>query len=121
MGRYQNMYGLKPIGPHRRLADELFAGVSVACQTCSGRGLLDVNAGEAWIPCQDCFGMGLVWTCTPEEVQALRRQVLETFPDAGVETQVDLLSGIDVLDLANSTIENLNREALGGEGNEQVL
>ena len=84
MSVYQNMYGLKPIGPHRRLADELFADVSVACLTCAGRGLLDVSGGEAWIQCSDCRGMGFIWKSTSEEVKALRRQVLEDFPDAGV-------------------------------------
>lgn len=82
MSVYQNMYGLKPIGPHRRLADELFANTSVACLTCAGKGLLDVSAGDAWIPCPDCRGMGYVWKSTSGEVKALRRQVLEAFPDA---------------------------------------
>ena len=84
MSVYQNMHGLKPIGPHRRLADELFADASVACLTCAGRGLLDVSGGEAWIQCSDCRGIGYIWKITAEEVKVLRRQVLEAFPYAGV-------------------------------------
>jgi hypothetical protein len=31
MASYQSLYGLKPIGPHRRMADELFNEVKVKC------------------------------------------------------------------------------------------
>jgi hypothetical protein len=31
MARYQYVYGLKPIGPHRRLADELLTPLRVKC------------------------------------------------------------------------------------------
>jgi RecJ-like exonuclease len=107
MGRYQNKYGLKPIGPHRRLADELFADASVACVSCKGRGLLDGSTTEAWIHCPRCQGMGFVWRRSAGQVEALRRQVLQAFPDAAVETKFDVLSGVPGLNLASGTVEDL--------------
>ena len=107
MGRYQNMYGLRPMGPHRPLADELFDNTSRACVTCKGRGLLTVSANDSWMLCPDCRGMGHVWTISPERIKALRQMVLDAFPDAGVETSVDLFSGVTAFNLETSVIECL--------------
>jgi hypothetical protein len=38
MARYQSQYGLKPIGPHRQLGDELLGAAKEKCSGCGGRG-----------------------------------------------------------------------------------
>jgi hypothetical protein len=85
MGRYQQLHGLKPIGPHRGLADRLFAGTTRRCSTCKGKGLITVAATDSWLPCPDCESIGFVWKCSLDEAKALRNQVLEAFPDAAVD------------------------------------
>ena len=62
MARYQTLYGLKPIGAHRRLADELFNDVEIQCEACGGRGLRDVNNGASWERCVICRGLGILFT-----------------------------------------------------------
>ncbi len=84
MGAYQRRYGLKPIGPHRRLADELFAGATIACPLCNGRGLRDADAGEGYLECVLCSSTGQLMRLSAEEFQARRREVLAAYPDASV-------------------------------------
>lgn len=70
MARYQTVYGLKPIGPHRKLADELFGGVSTECEACGGGGVV----GQAdWRRRDTCQGRGVLFTRSPAEIDAIRR------------------------------------------------
>ena len=80
MAAYQCLYGLKPVGPHRRLADESFRGLTVSCDACGGEGLLGDSPG--WIACGACRGLRRVFTVPPEVVDSVRAQVLEEFPEA---------------------------------------
>jgi hypothetical protein len=85
MARYQSLYGLKPIGPHRRMADELFNDVKVKCEACGGRGLRDVNGGASWEHCGVCRGLGILFTGPATEIAEIRSRVLDVFPDAAAD------------------------------------
>jgi hypothetical protein len=84
MWAYQQQTGLKPVGPHRPLADRLFSSRLVACEACHGKGLHDVNHGEGWELCPRCKGAGYLFDGTAEEFKAIRQEVLSRFPDADV-------------------------------------
>ena len=84
MWAYQQRTHLKPIGPHRRLADRLIDRRMGACKFCQSKGLLDVNNGEGWEGCPWCASSGYVFNGSEEELESLRRQVLSAFPDAAV-------------------------------------
>lgn len=83
MAAYQYAYGLKPVGPHRALANQLLDPSRAWCPECYGSGIHtdDINR---WHMCSSCEGTGGHWTCTQEQLEALRRQVLEQFPEAAV-------------------------------------
>jgi hypothetical protein len=76
--------GLKPMGPHRRLADELFQGQIVTCPTCAGCRVLDVDNGKTWQLCPDCRGVGSLFKGTLQEFMGIRSRILAQFPEAGV-------------------------------------
>ena len=82
MARYQTLKGLKPVGPHRRLADELLKNITCKCSTCRGTGLYGTYGGMGWLVCPSCHGLGDVYNITLDELQALRQQVLDRYPDA---------------------------------------
>jgi hypothetical protein len=48
MAVYQTFYRLKPLGRHRRMADDLFTPMRATCEACKGQGLRDVFEGAAW-------------------------------------------------------------------------
>ena len=110
MARYQTLYELKPIGPHRRFQDELFRSTTVACSACEGRGLLDRNGGADWESCRVCRGLGAVFYITPEEVRAIRDQVLEAFPEAAASPVPGFANAILIQDLSQGTIEGFPKE-----------
>ena len=85
MARYQTLYGLKPIGAHRRMADELFDDVMIRCEACGGRGLRDVNSGASWERCISCRGLGILFTKPAAEIARIRRRVLDAFPGAAAD------------------------------------
>jgi hypothetical protein len=87
MFAYQQRTGLKPIGPHRQLADKLLDPRMKICEQCKGRGLLDINQGERWEMCPRCKFAGYVFDGSAEELEALRQQVISAFPDVAVERQ----------------------------------
>src|SRR2546426_11670807 len=59
MGLYSRHTGLKPIGPHRPLADELFKDVTLICGHCDGDGFIDPGRGDdRWTYCPACDGSG---------------------------------------------------------------
>jgi len=82
MARYQAVYGLKPIGPHRPMADKLLGGKRADCDECDRQGFVARDDGRGWLTCRACEGTGRTWACSPEEVKATRRTILERFPDA---------------------------------------
>lgn len=84
MAAYAREHGLKPIGLHRKLADEIFDGVFLTCGRCGGRAYL---AGDAdnFRPCDACSACGVVFAVPLEEVAALRARVIAVFPDAAHE------------------------------------
>jgi hypothetical protein len=107
MAAYQYAHGLKPIGPHRALADELLGPSRTWCRQCGGSGILtgDVNR---WHKCPSCEETGGYWTCTEEQLEALRGQVLERFPDAAVtRTPTNLASPGLAQNLQDGTIVDL--------------
>lgn len=83
MGDYQRLYGLICIGPHRPLADQVFAGAFTRCATCAGSGYYDDLAHRRCGPCKDCDGLGHRPAVSQEDVERRRAIVLEAFPDAG--------------------------------------
>ena len=82
MALYQTRYRLKPIGPHRRMTDELFAAVRATCPACAGRGLMDTVGGRSWQVCSTCRGFGSYFTKPADEIEMLRSRVLAKYPDA---------------------------------------
>jgi hypothetical protein len=80
MGAYQQRTGLKPIGPHRQLADEHLKGFFELCRACGGRGLLD--GGARWRTCPECQGTTSFLVGDPLTLVHVRRQILDAFPDA---------------------------------------
>lgn len=102
MAAYQSLYGLKPVGPHRKLADESFRSMTVSCDACGGEGLLDDP--PRWIACGTCRGLCRVFTVPPEVVDGVRSQILEAFPDAAAE-RLEGFPGTPVIhDLATGEI-----------------
>jgi hypothetical protein len=82
MARYQYIYGLKPLGPHRGLTDQLLSPLRVDCPRCGHAGLLDLNEGERCRACPVCEGTGGSWGAPDDVVKAIRESILEAFPDA---------------------------------------
>jgi hypothetical protein len=81
MARYQYVYGLKPVGHHRGMADAALGGMRSPCERCSGLGVLTIDE-HGWSLCPQCEGTGGFWTRPEAEVDAIRRTVLESFPHA---------------------------------------
>lgn len=80
MAVYERATGLKPAGLHRRAADEVMRGVSRRCTHCAGDGYF--LAGNGWLWCKACDGLGRV--LTPRAQLVLRRRVVEKYPAACV-------------------------------------
>jgi hypothetical protein len=111
MAVYQYVYGLKPIGPHRPMADRLLSPLRLRCGACGGRGLRPGREHERFSLCPMCEGTGGTWSCTPEEVEAIRREVLRAFPDAEVAlTPTNFVSPTLALHLASGCIVELTDE-----------
>lgn len=111
MAVYQYVYGLKPTGPHRPLADRLLTPLRITCKACAGRGLRTGREGDRWSLCPACEGTGGTWSSSPEEVEAVRREVLRAFPHAGVaRTPANFVSPTLALNLASGCIVELTKE-----------
>lgn len=82
MARYQYSYGLKPIGPHRRMADLVLTPLRRPCVRCEGRGILDLDGGASWSACPACEGTGGIWSVSEAEFAAVRGSILNAHPDA---------------------------------------
>ena len=82
MARYQALKGLKPVGYHRPLADQVLNNITCKCPTCHGTGLHGTYGNIGWRICRTCHGLGEAYRITLDELQALRQQVLDSYPDA---------------------------------------
>lgn len=109
MARYQSKYGLKPIGPHRKMADELLGSLNESCEPCDGRGLRDTANGRSWQVCAACRGFGSFFTRPAYEIQALRRRVLAAYPDAAADPVPNFFTGEPALSLADQKMVDLSR------------
>ncbi len=96
---YRKVYGLGPIGPHRRLAHFLFAGMRDECVDCGGRAVLTLDE-ETWQGCRACDATGGAWNRTAEEIEGARRHVLAKWPNAALPREAQHGSPM-TLDRAN--------------------
>ncbi len=104
MAQYQYVYGLKPLGPHRALADGLLTPLRAGCSRCDGRGIVTIAGGE-WLACARCEGTGGTWAVSDLTLQATMATVLDRFPAAAApEVPSDFLSGTAVLDLDSQSM-----------------
>ena len=71
MGKFRQLYGLPPIGPHHGFVSGL--RIRECCAACAGRGLFDVEDGRKYQRCRACDGIGAHLTCSPEELQAVQQ------------------------------------------------
>ncbi len=111
MARYQSLYGLKPIGAHRRMAGELFNDVKIQCEACGGPGLRDVNNGASWERCVSCRGLGILFTKPAAEIAAIRRRVLDAFPDAAADPIPEFATALLAYDLSQGRIVDLSTQS----------
>jgi len=122
MAKYQICYGLKPIGPHRPMADELFREATITCETCGGRGLRDIHEGASWEHCRACRGLGIHFTKPAAEIAEIRRRILDAFPDAAAEPVPEFATTPLALDLSQSKTVDLaaeGRESREEKGNRE--
>ena len=111
MARYQTLYGLKPIGAHRQMTDELFQDVTIQCEACGGRGLRDINSGASWERCISCRGLGIFFTKSAAEIAAIRRRVLDAFPDAAADPISDFATALLAYDHSQGRIVDLSTQS----------
>ena len=105
MACYQYVYGIKPLGPHREMADRLFDGMRTGCERCSRRGLLNGEGGASWRVCPVCEGTGEHWNRPLDEVDAALAHVLEEFPDAEApKGTINFMSSALIHDLGNNVM-----------------
>ena len=97
MACYQYVYGLKPLGPHRPLADRLLANTRARCYDCRGTGITISERPAGRRPCPHCEGTGGFLAIPQGEFDALRQRVLDAFPDAEVKHPTSHFLGADVL------------------------
>ena len=81
MGAYSRCTGLKPMGPHKPLANLLLIPMLMTCPDCEGRGLVDVGVSRPE-HCWGCLEGMRVRGVSNEEFAATRRRILREFPDA---------------------------------------
>lgn len=82
MGAYQGFYGLKPVGPHRPLANSLLEKLVDTCAACNGNGVLGRESGDGWKTCKICHGFGRRLNSSESVFLVARKQVLKKFPGA---------------------------------------
>jgi hypothetical protein len=100
MARFQYITGMKPIGPHHMHTVRVLLKHRVECSNCHGNGLVDGD-GNTYAICAPCEALGSFWTIPLDEVEAIRRQILAEFPNAGAPRATGrFFNGPAVLDLA---------------------
>lgn len=108
MAAYQTLYRLKPTGPHRKAADDAFRGLTVACDVCSGRGVIDHPPGAA--VCPSCRGLRRLFIVPEDVVDSIRVRVLDAFPDVAAEPVDSFPTGLVMHDLARGVIVGYSRD-----------
>ncbi|HDP25730.1 MAG TPA: hypothetical protein ENN34_09840 [Deltaproteobacteria bacterium] len=100
MAWYQKLYGLKPIGPHRLLADRVLHNATCRCPECSGRGYHDLGQGKAFRTCLSCGGAGKKIVVSAEHLSTLRATILEEYPEAAAPYNIpNPATGVVIQDL----------------------
>jgi RecJ-like exonuclease len=117
MAQYQSRFGLKPIGLHRKLADELFSKVTVKCHVCDGKGIRNLNGGESYEICGICRGLGSLFAGPLTELIEIRRRILEAFPDAAAASVPEFATHPIAHNLAKGTMEDLQAEGGSDDAN----
>jgi hypothetical protein len=112
MARYQSRYRLKPLGPHRGMADKLLEGTTIECERCWGRGLRDVPGG-GWETCRACQGFGTAWAVPADEIQRRRQRILDAFPDAEAQPVPDFAGAPLAFNLGTRQVVKLPRQRSG--------
>lgn len=82
MSSYQHRYNLRPIGPHRKMTDELFHGRMKKCGHCNGFGLVDSPDDDRGEICPKCNFGQVVFDGTPDEFESIRQKIIAVFPTA---------------------------------------
>ena len=114
MARYQYVYGLKPLGPHRDMADQLLTLLRENCPRCQGHSILTIDRG-AWRICPVCEGTGGTWVGA-EAKNAAYAWILERFPDAAAsEAPSAFIGGPLIHDLANNRMIGCRKQENGEE------
>jgi hypothetical protein len=107
MAAYQTLYRMKPTGPHRKMTDDSFRALTVACDVCSGRGVIDHPHGGA--VCSGCRGLRRLFIVPEDVVETIRQQVLAAFPDAAADPVDSFPTGVVLHDLARGVIVGYSR------------
>ena len=81
MARYHQRTGLKPIGPHRRFADQVLSEVLRRCTECAGSGYCE-RPFRSSQTCPVCDGRGTIPAPTDPLMQAALRLIEEQYPGA---------------------------------------
>ncbi|MEN8376961.1 MAG: hypothetical protein ABFS34_16155 [Gemmatimonadota bacterium] len=107
---------MKPIGAHRRLADEVLGALRRPCERCDGSGIITVSHRE-WRGCPACEATGGFWTCSEHEVEAARASILERHPEAAVQSAPsNFVGGAIAQDLSTGGMVDLRRGGREDEG-----
>lgn len=77
MCMYRRYFDLPPIGPHRPVADALWASFGTQCSACGGTGGVPPGLVMEWQRCRACAGHGRLPAPDSPEMQELREVVRE--------------------------------------------
>jgi hypothetical protein len=88
MGSYQRRYNLRPIGPHRKMTDELFHGRMKKCEFCHGFGLIGSSEDDHHEICPECNFGQYVFDGTPEEFESIRQKIFAAYPYADLSVEM---------------------------------
>lgn len=80
MAAYVRTFGLKPVGPHRKLADRLLGSLRSPCARCGGAGIVGDERG--YRECRLCEGGGGIWTASDADILAAYKRILLEYPDS---------------------------------------
>jgi hypothetical protein len=105
MARYVRLHGVPPIGPHRPLADRLFKYATGLCPECRGTEEVRESTGTVR-ECSACV-MGEVVLKSESEMEVIRAQLREQFPEVFAKPEVDA-----VAESLLATVSNLDDQTL---------
>ena len=101
MARFQTLYRVKPIGPHRKMTDRLFE-LTTTCGVCSGAYLF--GGEEGWAACPGCHGLGRRYAVSFAEVEKVRQEILDVWPDAAADPVQGFPGGVVVQSLRSGSM-----------------